>query len=88
MKKLTIREARQSLSHLDRLLEEEGEITITRRGKPIGRVIAINGKKVIPSHKELRMKMRSNFLITGCSLAKNTESSLDSSVRNGAAPLA
>ena len=57
MKKLTIREARQALSHLDRLLEEEGEITITRRGKPIGRVTAIGGKKAIPSHKDLRMKM-------------------------------
>ena len=57
MKKLTIREARQSLSHLDRLLEQEGEITITRRGKPIGRVMAIAGKKAMPSHKDLRMKM-------------------------------
>ncbi len=58
MKKLTTREARQALSQLDRLLEEEGEITITRRGKPIGRVTAIGGKKAIPSLKDLRMKMR------------------------------
>jgi prevent-host-death family protein len=57
VKKLTIREARQSLSHLDRLLDQEGEITITRRGKPIGRVMAIAGKKTMPSHKDLRMKM-------------------------------
>ena len=57
MKKLTIRETRQSLFHLDELLQEEGEITITRRGRPIGRVTAIV-KKAIPSHKDLRMKMR------------------------------
>jgi antitoxin (DNA-binding transcriptional repressor) of toxin-antitoxin stability system len=57
MKKLTIREARQSLSQLDRLLEEEGEITITRRGIPIGRVTGVGTKKAIPSHKDLRMKM-------------------------------
>jgi antitoxin (DNA-binding transcriptional repressor) of toxin-antitoxin stability system len=57
MRKLSIREARQSMSHLDRLLDQEGEITITRRGKPIGRVTAIAGKKAIPSHKDLRMKM-------------------------------
>jgi prevent-host-death family protein len=57
MKKLSIREARQSLSHLDQLLEQEGEITITRRGKPIGRVMAIARKKAMPSHKDLRMKM-------------------------------
>jgi hypothetical protein len=30
MKKLTIREIRQSLSHLDRLLETEGEVMVTR----------------------------------------------------------
>jgi antitoxin (DNA-binding transcriptional repressor) of toxin-antitoxin stability system len=59
MKKLSIREARQALSRLDRLLDEEGEITITRRGKPIGRVTAIGGKKPIPSHRDLRMKMTS-----------------------------
>jgi hypothetical protein len=31
MKKLGMRKARQSLSHLGRLLETEGEVTITRR---------------------------------------------------------
>ena len=56
MKKLTIRESRQSLSHLDDLLREEGEITITRRGRPIGRLTAI-ARKAIPSHRDLRMKM-------------------------------
>jgi antitoxin (DNA-binding transcriptional repressor) of toxin-antitoxin stability system len=57
VKKLTIRETRQSLSHLDDLLKEEGEITITRRGRPIGRVTAI-ARKAIPSHKDLRSKMK------------------------------
>jgi antitoxin (DNA-binding transcriptional repressor) of toxin-antitoxin stability system len=57
VKKLTIRETRQSLSHLDELLQEEGEITITRRGRPIGRVTAI-AKKAILSHRDLRMKMK------------------------------
>ena len=59
MKKLTIREARQSLSHLDKLLEIEGELTITRRGEPIARLIPIDSKKrPIPSHRDLREKMR------------------------------
>ena len=57
MKKLTIREARQSLSHLDRLLTAEGEVTITRRGEAIARVTPINRKSAMPSHKELRGKM-------------------------------
>jgi antitoxin (DNA-binding transcriptional repressor) of toxin-antitoxin stability system len=54
MKKLTIREIRQSLSHLDRLLEIEGEVTITRRGDPIAKVVQVGRKRPIPSHRDLR----------------------------------
>jgi len=57
MKKLTVREARQSLSHIERLLEVEGEMTVTRRGHPIARLVPINQKRPIPSHQELREKM-------------------------------
>ena len=57
MKKLTIREARQSLSHLDRLLEVEGEVTITRRGEAIARVKQIGKKRSIPSHQDLRTRV-------------------------------
>jgi len=57
MKKLSIREARQNLSHLDRLLDEEGEVTLTRRGKAIAKVVGIGQTRPIPSHKSLRRKM-------------------------------
>jgi len=57
MKKLNIREARQSLSHLDRLLAVEGEVMITRRGKAIARVVEISKKRSIPSHRNLRERM-------------------------------
>ena len=57
MKKLSIREARQSLSQLERLLIAEGEVTITRRGQAIARVMSITRKLAIPSHKNLRGKM-------------------------------
>lgn len=57
MKKLTIRQARQSLSHLDRLLEVEGEVTITRRGEAIARVEQISRHRAMPSHRTLREKM-------------------------------
>ena len=58
MKKLTIREVRQSLSHLDRLLEIEGEVTITRRGDPIAKVVQVGRKRPIPSHRDLRDGMK------------------------------
>jgi len=57
MRKLTIRETRQALSHLDRLLAAEGEITITRRGEAIARIVALGKKRAIPSHRDLREKM-------------------------------
>ena len=57
MKKLTIREARQALSHLDRLLAIEEEVMITRRGEPIARVVQIGRKRPIPSHRSLREAM-------------------------------
>lgn len=57
MKKMTIREARQALSRLTQVLEEEGEVTITRRGREIARMVPVGGKRAIPSHKSLRESM-------------------------------
>ena len=56
MKKLNIREVRQSLPQLDRLLEREGELTIVRRGEEIAHVTPI-GRRAIPSHRKLRESM-------------------------------
>jgi len=58
MKKLTIREVRQSLSHLDQLLAIEEEITITRRGEPIAKVVQVGRRRPIPSHRDLRNGMK------------------------------
>ncbi len=68
MKKLTIREARKSLTHLDRLLEVEGEVMVTRRGEPIAYLVQAGKKRPIPSHRDLRegmprMRKRSEKLI-------------------------
>jgi antitoxin (DNA-binding transcriptional repressor) of toxin-antitoxin stability system len=57
MKILSIREARQSLSQLDRLLQDEGEVMITRRGVAIARLTQVGKKRPIPSHRDLRKKM-------------------------------
>ncbi len=57
MKNLTIREARQALSHLEEILEAEGEVTITKRGRAIARVVQLGRGMPIPSHKTLREKM-------------------------------
>lgn len=57
MKKLTIRKAREALSHLDDLLGREGEVTITRRGRPVARLLPIEGRRPVPSHEDLRRQM-------------------------------
>jgi len=57
MKNLTIREARQALSRLDRILETEGEVTITKRGKAVAKVVQLGKRRPIPSHNNLREKM-------------------------------
>lgn len=57
MKNLTIREARQALSHLDDILKTEGEVTITKRGKAVARVSQLGKQMPIPSHRNLREKM-------------------------------
>lgn len=58
MRSLSIREARQALTQLEKLLAVEGEVTITRRGEAIARVIAIERKRSVPSHRELRESIR------------------------------
>lgn len=54
MKTLNVREVRKSMINIDKLLDMEGEITITRRGEPIARMSPIGRRKGIPSHKALR----------------------------------
>jgi len=57
MKTLSIREIRKELAHLDELVESEGEVVVTRRGRWIARLLPLRGKRRMPSHAELRAGM-------------------------------
>jgi antitoxin (DNA-binding transcriptional repressor) of toxin-antitoxin stability system len=57
MRTLSVREARQALSHLDRLLIGEDEVIITRHGKPVARLVRVGPRRPIPSHRDLRDSM-------------------------------
>lgn len=60
MRNLNIREIRQELSHLDELLATEGEVIVTRHGKPIARVLPMETAapvRRLPSLKWLRDQM-------------------------------
>ena len=54
MKELTVREMRASIGRLDKLVEEAGELIISRRGKPIARVLPVSGQRQRPDHADLR----------------------------------
>jgi antitoxin (DNA-binding transcriptional repressor) of toxin-antitoxin stability system len=58
MKTLSIREARQALSQLDELLARHGEITITRRGEAVAKIVPLKAARPVPSHRDLRESMR------------------------------
>ncbi|WP_081624511.1 type II toxin-antitoxin system Phd/YefM family antitoxin [Thioalkalivibrio sp. AKL10] len=56
MKELNVREMRASIGHLDEIVQASGEITITRHGKPIARVLPVRRGRQRPDHHELRQR--------------------------------
>jgi len=57
MKSLSIREVRKELAQIDELVAREGEVIVTRRGKPIARMLPLRSKRPVPSHADLRASM-------------------------------
>ena len=57
MKTLTIREIRSALPRLDELLAEAGEVVITRRGRPLARIVPVRPRGGMPSRAALRASM-------------------------------
>jgi len=47
----------QELGQLGKLVEGEGEIVVTRRGKPVARLLPVKGALKRPDHAELRSEM-------------------------------
>jgi prevent-host-death family protein len=54
MQTLSMREMRNKLGELDKLLAEQKEIIVTRHNIPLARILPIKGKKKRPDHKALR----------------------------------
>lgn len=57
MRTLTVREMRAALPDLERLLESEGELLVTRRGKAVARILPAVKRGGMPTHADLRAKM-------------------------------
>ena len=56
MRSLSIREVRAALGDIENLVEKEGELVITRHGKPVARIVPLK-KRRLPSLKAWRDSM-------------------------------
>lgn len=54
MKELNIREMRANLGRLDALVEQAGELIISRRGQPVVCVLPVSRRRLRPDHADLR----------------------------------
>lgn len=57
MRTMSIREIRAELGRLIEVLEQEGEVVVTRHGRPIARVVPLGPPRKRPRHDELRASM-------------------------------
>jgi antitoxin (DNA-binding transcriptional repressor) of toxin-antitoxin stability system len=58
MKTLTIREAREGLSHPERLFADHDEVLVVRRGKPIVRILPATPRRKVRSLAKFRAGQR------------------------------
>ena len=49
MKELTIREAREGLSHPEIMFAEDEEVLVVRRGEPVARILPVASKRKVRS---------------------------------------
>lgn len=61
MKTITIREAREGLSHPEQLFADNDEVIVTRRGEPVARILPISPAK--PKFRSLAAFRASQVLL-------------------------
>lgn len=57
MKTVTVREMRGLLTRLDDVVGREGELVVTRHGRPIARILPMRPRRRLPSHAAHLAKM-------------------------------
>jgi antitoxin (DNA-binding transcriptional repressor) of toxin-antitoxin stability system len=72
--RLSVREMRAALPSLEELVRREGELVVTRRGRPIARVLPMRGGAGdMPSHAELRASLPRQEIPSEVLLAEDRE---------------
>ncbi len=57
MRQMSIRQLRDALSSLEEIVDREGEVVVTRHGRPLAKVVSLNPCRRAPSHADLRSGM-------------------------------
>ena len=57
VRSLSIREVRAALGNIEEIVEREGELLITRHGKPVARILPLEKPRRLPSLKAFRESM-------------------------------
>lgn len=57
MRTMSIRELRDSLSFIGEIADREGEVVLTRHGRPLARLVSLSPTRRAPSHADLRADM-------------------------------
>ena len=54
MREMSIRQLREALTHLEEIVAREGQLVVTRHGRPLAKVVSLNPSHRAPSHADLR----------------------------------
>jgi prevent-host-death family protein len=57
VRSLSIRELREALPAIDAIVEREGEVLVTRHGRPVAKLVPVTAVRRAPSHAGLRAGM-------------------------------
>lgn len=58
MKELSVREIRAALPRLEEILEQEGELVVTRNGRAVARLLPPRASVMLPSHADFRARQK------------------------------
>jgi prevent-host-death family protein len=57
MNTMSIRELRASLSSIGEIVERDGDVVLTRNGRPLVKLVPLTASRSAPSHADLRAGM-------------------------------
>lgn len=57
MKTVSVRSMRSALARLDDVIAAHGELLLTKRGRPIARIVPLRPTQPLPTHADLRASM-------------------------------